>query len=147
MPRKPSGISKQELNRIRNQRWNTNHPGVAAQRARKKYAADPEKARASVRKAGLARRQRTRELLHRLKDVPCTDCNQRFPSYCMDFDHRDPALKHPKLKTPIRMGIWRFGCCVSLEVLLDEIAKCDVVCSNCHRIRTFKTNHKQESNL
>lgn len=25
----------------------------------------------------------------------------------------------------------------NLQTILDEIAKCDLVCSNCHRLRTF----------
>jgi len=30
-------------------------------------------------------------LLQQLRDVACADCQQRFPFFAMDFDHRDPA--------------------------------------------------------
>ena len=62
------------------------------------------------------------------KDVPCMDCGRRYPSCVMDFDHRDPTAK----AFSIGMMITN----TSLDALLAEIAKCDVVCSNCHRIRT-----------
>jgi hypothetical protein len=49
----------------------------------------------------------------------------------MDFDHR------PGEKKLFAMGSAGVQVRVSLEGLLAEIAKCDVVCANCHRIRTY----------
>jgi len=69
-----------------------------------------------------------RELVLSLKDVPCLDCGNRYPSYVMEFDHRDPKEKSFCLAT---------GHNKSLDKLLAEVDKCDVVCANCHRIRTF----------
>ena len=40
----------------------------------------------------------------------------------------------------IAIGMFRFG----KEKLLAEIAKCDVVCCLCHRIRTWNRAHPQE---
>ena len=70
------------------------------------------------------------ELLRKLRDKPCADCGQRFPFYVMQFDHRDSSTK---LDVVSRM-IGRAG----EERILAEVAKCDVVCSNCHRIRTYE---------
>ena len=64
------------------------------------------------------------------KDVPCVDCGNRYPPYVMDFDHRNPATKSDDIATIINKLSW--------NKLYEEIAKCDVVCSNCHRIRTAK---------
>jgi 5-methylcytosine-specific restriction endonuclease McrA len=61
------------------------------------------------------------------KDKPCTDCGHRFPVVCMDFDHL-----HSKEEC-IAILLQRNA---PLERILAEIAKCEVVCSNCHRIRT-----------
>lgn len=61
-----------------------------------------------------------------LKSVPCMDCGNKFPPECMDFDH----VRGEK-KFDVGAGTTR-----ALQVLLDEIAKCEVVCSNCHRSRT-----------
>ena len=67
------------------------------------------------------------KLINDFKDKPCADCGIRYPSYVMDFDH---TLGN-KLHNISRMRNH------SIENLLIEIAKCDVVCANCHRIRTF----------
>lgn len=59
----------------------------------------------------------------------CTDCGCVYPPYVLDFDHRDPTTKEFNIAMHVRQ--------VSRQRLLDEIAKCDIVCANCHRIRTF----------
>jgi hypothetical protein len=78
-------------------------------------------------------RRRWREhagLLEQLRDVPCADCGLRFPSYVMQFDHRDSSDKR---YTVTRM-IGRAG----RQKILEEAAKCDIVCANCHRERTYR---------
>ena len=69
-------------------------------------------------------------LLDRLRDVPCQDCGRRFPPAAMDFDHRIAGSKRSAVSRMIgRAGTAR---------ILDEVAKCDIVCANCHRLRTFR---------
>jgi hypothetical protein len=75
---------------------------------------------------------RNRELLRKAKRVPCTDCGQSFPPYVMDFDHRPGEEKAFALANAA--GWTR----ISLKRLEEEVAKCDVVCANCHRIRTHQ---------
>ena len=62
-----------------------------------------------------------------LKEHPCVDCNEGDP-IVLEFDHRDPKEK----KGLISIMIYNS----SLQDLNKEIAKCDVVCANCHRRRT-----------
>ena len=50
----------------------------------------------------------------------------------MDFDHRDPETKEFEVSVKLRR--------VSFDRLLAEVAKCDVVCANCHKYRTFNIN-------
>jgi len=69
-------------------------------------------------------------LLDELREVPCLDCARRFPTYAMEFDHRDPATK--------RKAVTRLIGRTSTERLLEEVAKCDIVCANCHRMRTYR---------
>jgi hypothetical protein len=70
------------------------------------------------------------KLLDELRCVPCIDCGQVFPPYVMQFDHRDPATKsHLVTQMTGRAGTAR---------ILAEVAKCDIVCANCHRDRTFR---------
>lgn len=67
--------------------------------------------------------------------TPCTDCGRHFDPVVMDFDHLDPAVKVDSVSALIRMG-------VSVEKVREEIAKCEVVCANCHRMRT--KNRRQQ---
>lgn len=57
----------------------------------------------------------------------CQDCKQFFPAVCMDFDHRP---EEEKIREVGAMGSYRW------ELVEEEMLKCDLVCSNCHRIRT-----------
>jgi hypothetical protein len=71
--------------------------------------------------------QKRDKLLSEIKNVPCMDCGNNFPPECMDFDHRDPSTKLFGVGDRRDKGI---------KIILDEISKCDIVCANCHRIRT-----------
>lgn len=82
------------------------------------------------RKNETARRLSKRAYLNKVKDKPCTDCGKKYPSYVMDFDHRNPEEKLYDTSRLLRYG-W--------EALYAELAKCDVVCANCHRLRTFSS--------
>lgn len=69
--------------------------------------------------------ERTTYLLAYFVDHPCADCGESDP-VVLDFDHlRDKAFDIGQ-SLPYR----------NCQSILDEIEKCDVVCSNCHRRRT-----------
>ena len=74
------------------------------------------------------RRVNLKALINKLKAGPCSDCHRSYPPYVMDFDH----VRGHKLRVIGRAA--HSG--VSYTTLLDEIAKCELVCSNCHRERT-----------
>lgn len=76
--------------------------------------------------------QWNRQAIRKAKDVPCADCGRRFPHYVMDFDHRPGEVKC--FNVSIAAGQPR----LSWERMAAEIAKCDVVCANCHRERTYQ---------
>jgi hypothetical protein len=78
-----------------------------------------------------------RELVRQIKSRPCADCGIQYPFYVMDFDHREGETKEYELNRVDRM---------TTQALLREIEKCDVVCANCHRARTYKRRieHAQE---
>jgi hypothetical protein len=63
----------------------------------------------------------------------CLDCGNKYPPFMMDFDHRDPSEKSFTIAASTVLGIDR---------LREEAKKCDLVCANCHRMRT----HKQRCN-
>jgi hypothetical protein len=67
-------------------------------------------------------------VLRWLKQAPCLDCGGFYPPFVMDFDH---------VRGEKKFGISRYKSRgVPLPALLDEILKCELVCANCHRIRT-----------
>lgn len=76
-------------------------------------------------------KQEIRRAVATLKDRPCEDCRQTFDPVCMDFDHRPGEIKAKGIARMIGDG-------ATLEQVLAEVAKCDLVCANCHRIRTHE---------
>ncbi len=62
------------------------------------------------------------------KSKPCMDCNVQYSPWVMQFDHRPDEVKVADISKIINRGSW--------TKLKEEIAKCDVVCANCHVIRT-----------
>lgn len=59
------------------------------------------------------------------------DCGKKYPPYVMDFDHRDRRTKIAGINQMINLHSY------SKDKILIEINKCDLVCANCHRIRTY----------
>jgi hypothetical protein len=82
--------------------------------------------RTSTQRAEKYRNRRRR--IEQIKNVPCADCGKTFAPQVMDFDHRDPKTKIADVAQMI-MGSW--------TAVTAEIAKCCVVCANCHRLRTW----------
>ena len=62
------------------------------------------------------------------EDRACADCGGIFPPYVMHWDHLPGHLKIAEISTMV--GTRR------REVVIDELAKCELVCANCHVMRT-----------
>ena len=88
----------------------------------------PAKGKAVTRISG--RIQTIEEKLRRGKCLDCDLLVTRENYFCFDFDHREPADKS--------FAISRKNRDVSADTLHAEFAKCDLVCANCHRIRTHR---------
>jgi hypothetical protein len=56
------------------------------------------------------------------------DCGRHYPFYVMQFDHRPGEVKSFNLSEYRKHNA---------EDVEAEIAKCDLVCANCHHIRTY----------
>lgn len=62
------------------------------------------------------------------QSTPCVDCNENYPYWIMEFDHlSDKEFMINKFKNTT----------TSLERVREEVAKCEVVCANCHKNRTY----------
>ena len=71
--------------------------------------------------------QRTTYLVEYFRTHPCVDCGET-DAVVLEFDHlRDKSFD---VATALPYRSWRS--------ILDEIAKCEVVCANCHRRRTAR---------
>lgn len=64
------------------------------------------------------------------RDKPCADCGGVFHYSAMEWDHRPGTAKVALISTLVIKTNSR-------RRVLDEIAKCDLVCANCHAVRTF----------
>jgi hypothetical protein len=70
--------------------------------------------------------------LHSIKaNIPCIDCGIIYDPYCMDYDH--VPGRGIKLANVSRLVLEH----KSKDVILAEIAKCDLVCVLCHNKRTY----------
>jgi hypothetical protein len=76
------------------------------------------------------RRYEVKRYVDRLKaKTPCADCRRKFPPICMDFDHLRAKTRSI---ANLVSGAYR------LALIKEEITRCELVCANCHRIRTAK---------
>jgi hypothetical protein len=113
---------------------------------------DPEKQKAAQRRYYLENKEKyavaqkdRRGLLRKhvlqVKDgATCADCGISYPHYVMDFDHVR-GTKSSNIHELVKYS--------TLEKLKEEIDKCDLVCANCHRHRTWmrSKNEKRKSRL
>jgi hypothetical protein len=75
--------------------------------------------------------QKMRAWFRQQKDnKSCVDCGVAYPHYVLEYDHLPGKGKEVALARAMTLG-W------GPERLLSEMAKCDLVCANCHKIRTF----------
>jgi len=58
----------------------------------------------------------------------CIDCGYKENAAALEFDHLPGFRKN----ATVASLMYR-----SLKVIVEEIKKCEVVCANCHAIRTY----------
>jgi hypothetical protein len=61
---------------------------------------------------------------------PCVDCGGTFHPAAMHWDHRPGTQKAGEISRMVGRA--------SLEDIRAEIEKCDLVCANCHAVRTYE---------
>lgn len=97
---------------------------------RRYYARNKVQYMAKNRRNKMRQRARLRAILWEVKQRPCLDCGGIFHPWVMELDHRDGTNKVAAVGRLVGRG------CTDEQLLL-EIDKCDVVCANCHRMRTY----------
>lgn len=99
------------------------NPEVKRAYNRKWYLANAERVKGQLNE----RRKAASAYVNDIKRQPCTDCGQTFPPAAMEFDHVR-GTKQALISKMCNRG-------QQPAVIAAEIAKCDLVCANCHRIR------------
>lgn len=93
----------------------------------KQYYDRIPKEKQRIQKKNKDSRNEVREKIRKIKEEsPCKDCGNYFPYYVMDFDHQGD--KDFTIANNLHKKSW--------SIIEAEIAKCEIVCANCHRIRT-----------
>jgi hypothetical protein len=75
-------------------------------------------------------KDRVNDLIRERKSKPCADCEETYPYYVMQFDHM------PGTKKLFNIGAEKYQ--HTYNKVIREIEKCEVVCANCHAIRTWE---------
>ena len=110
-------------------RQNPEYKQREAKKAREKKLANPS----ARRLLGELKRVK-KEWLDSVK-LKCSRCSEDDP-VCLDFHHRDPSQKDENIGRMLNKA-W------SLPRLQAEVAKCDVLCSNCHRKLHWSLRNRQ----
>lgn len=75
------------------------------------------------------KRTEMRAVLAKIKeDSGCVDCKVKYPYYVLEFDHTEDN-KEGNISWMVTFS--------SMEEILNEVKKCEVVCANCHKKRTY----------
>lgn len=113
--------------------YNDRDRQLAAQSKHYQDNKDDYRSRQSTRRAAL------REIVRAAKNVPCADCGIQYHYCVMQFDHtgEDKIDNVARMVANLR----------SIALILAEIAKCEVVCSNCHALRTFQRSTADSAGL
>ena len=68
------------------------------------------------------------------KTLKCEECGENHPA-CLDFHHINPEDK--------KFSIARINDYLSWGLLKAEIAKCCILCANCHRKKHYNEREKE----
>jgi 5-methylcytosine-specific restriction endonuclease McrA len=74
------------------------------------------------------RRDKRKDLLIQKFGNKCCDCGKTFHKAAYDFHHINPLEKKFEIAPSLDRN-W--------NVILEEIEKCVMLCSNCHRVRHY----------
>lgn len=67
-------------------------------------------------------------------EAKCRDCPESHPA-CLSFHHRDSERKLFNIGDAVREGL-------GIERVAEEVAKCDILCHNCHAKYHYKKDSK-----
>jgi len=75
----------------------------------------------------------------------CAECGYNAHPRALQFDHIDPKTKYRTKSGRLVHPSDMVG--LSQHTIIAEVAKCRVLCSNCHAIRSSDDNHHMINNV
>lgn len=81
-------------------------------------------------RSNLSRKEIAKTIRQFKENMGCMDCQEKHPHYILEFDHRPDTEKLGN----IHAVLVAYGA----QKAWEEIDKCDVVCANCHKKRTYE---------
>lgn len=92
------------------------------------HLGDDQKQKTLLR-SNMSKSKRRREMWEIKEKSGCIDCKEKYPHYVLEFDHREGENKNGSVSDIYA----KWG----RDLGLKEAEKCDIVCANCHKIRTY----------
>lgn len=93
-------------------------------------ARDPNSKQARLDQISTRKRNIRKLLWDYKKKEHCAECGET-DTVVLDFDHLDRTTKEDEICAMVKAG-------ASWDKILKEIAKCQILCANCHRRKTAK---------
>ena len=98
-----------------------------------RYSSGPY-CRPCTKKYNRERLQKKRDFVNSYKmERGCRECGYNAHPVALELNHIDPTTK--------TYSIGRQLISISMENLVLELAKCEVLCANCHQIHTYENEH------
>ena len=80
------------------------------------------------------RLQKKRDYVNQYKlERGCAHCGYNTHPVALELNHIDPTTKE--------FSIGKQLISISMSKLKEELAKCEVLCANCHQIHTYENGH------
>ena len=139
---KRCGLCKQEKNLVEfNKKTGRDYQPFCRlcdnKKSRERYAANKQHHIKVIAERNKQYKKETDDYIRNLKSsTKCADCKKKYHWFQMDFDH----IIGKKDRAVSKMVAQK----VSLERIKKEIEKCELVCANCHRLRTYKSQFLNE---
>ena len=124
---------KKNKNKIKKQEWKSKNKEALYKTGVRYRLKNKER----IKKYNKKRRIDNFEVINAAKEGGCARCGFKHIA-AMDFHHRDPETKIDSIGNMDG---------ASVEKIKEEVAKCDVLCSNCHRILHYNEKLEKENEL
>jgi len=105
--------------------WSEKNKDIISEKNKQRWKNDEEYRLKIKNRTKEYRKQRVQEINEIKREIGCNNCDENDPC-CLDFHHKDPSEKTSGISELVHA-------CYSIDCILEEVEKCIILCSNCHR--------------